>query len=121
MFASADPQLPPPAASASVPSMGFMVLLGLAVAMSVQVVGALLVLSLLVVPSAAALRVSSRPLTVVLLSGGFAVVSAVGGIDDRHHRHSADQPLHHHAELPVLRRLSAHRPAHPSLAAAEGD
>ena len=81
MFVSVDPQL---AAARGVSlgalSMGFMVLLGLAVAMSVQVVGALLVLSLLVVPSAAALRLSSRPLTVVLLSSGMAVVSAVGGI-----------------------------------------
>lgn len=81
MFASVDPQLAAArGVSVGALSMGFMVLLGLAVAMSVQVVGALLVLSLLVVPSAAALRVSSRPLTVVLLSGGFAVVSAVGGI-----------------------------------------
>lgn len=80
MFASVDPQLAAArGVSVGALSMGFMVLLGLAVAMSVQVVGALLVLSLLVVPSAAALRVSSRPLTVVLLSGGFAVVSAVGG------------------------------------------
>ena len=81
MFTSVDPQL---AAARGVNvgalSIGFMVLLGLAVAMSVQVVGALLVLSLLVVPSAAALKVSSRPLTVVLLSSGFAVFAAVGGI-----------------------------------------
>lgn len=81
MFVSVDPQLAAArGVSVGVLSMGFMVLLGLAVAMSVQVVGALLVLSLLVVPSAAALRVSSRPLTVVLLSSGIAVVSAVGGI-----------------------------------------
>lgn len=81
MFASVDPQL---AAARGVNvgalSMGFMVLLGLAVAMSVQVVGALLVLALLVVPSAAALQVSSRPRTVVLLSCCFAVIAAVGGI-----------------------------------------
>lgn len=81
MFASVDPQL---AAARGVHvnalSIGFMVLLGAAVAMSVQVVGALLVLSLLVVPSAAALKISVRPLAVVLFSMGFALVSAVGGI-----------------------------------------
>ncbi|WP_300343994.1 metal ABC transporter permease [Nesterenkonia sp.] len=81
LFSSVDPQL----ASArgvrvNALSLVFMVLLGLAVAMSVQVVGALLVLSLLVVPSAAALKVTSRPLTVVLLSCAFAVTAAVGGI-----------------------------------------
>lgn len=81
MFSSVDPQL---AAARGVKvgalSITFMILLGLAVAISVQVVGALLVLSLLVVPSAAALKVTSRPLTVVLLSSGFAVFAAVGGI-----------------------------------------
>lgn len=81
MFASVDPQL---AAARGVRtnmlSILFMVLLGGAVAMSVQVVGALLVLALLVVPSAAALKVASRPLMVVLLSMLFGVTAAVGGI-----------------------------------------
>lgn len=81
MFASVDPEL---AAARGVRvdalAIAFMVLLGLAVAMSVQVVGALLVLSLLVVPAAAALKVSHRPVTVVLLSMGFALIAAVGGI-----------------------------------------
>lgn len=45
-----------------------MLLLGLAAAVSVQIVGALLVLSLLVTPAAAALRVSSSPLLVPILS-----------------------------------------------------
>lgn len=81
MFASVDPQLAAArGVKVGVLSIVFMVLLGLAVAMSVQVVGALLVLALLVVPSAAALKVSRRPLTVVLLSCSFAVTSAVGGI-----------------------------------------
>lgn len=81
MFASVDPEL---AAARGVRvnllTMVFMVLLGGAVAMSVQVVGALLVLALLVVPSAAALKVARRPLIVVLLSCGFALTAAVGGI-----------------------------------------
>jgi zinc/manganese transport system permease protein len=59
---------------------GFLLLLGLAVAASVQVVGALLVLSLLVTPAAAALRVTSSPKLAPVLSVVFAVTSAVGGI-----------------------------------------
>jgi zinc/manganese transport system permease protein len=57
-----------------------MLLLGLAVAVGVQVVGALLVLSVLVTPAAAALRISSSPLWVPVLSSLFATVSLVGGI-----------------------------------------
>jgi zinc/manganese transport system permease protein len=72
------------AASRGVPvrfvSLLFMVLLGLAVAVSVQIVGALLVLSLLVTPAAAAMRISSSPRAVPLLSVGFALLSVVGGI-----------------------------------------
>ncbi|AGW42659.1 ABC transporter permease [Leifsonia xyli subsp. cynodontis DSM 46306] len=81
MFDSLDPDV---AASRGVPTrfvaLAFMVLLGLAVAVSVQIVGALLVLSLLVTPAAAAMRVTSSPLVVTLLSVGFALVSVVGGI-----------------------------------------
>lgn len=81
MFDSLDADV---AASRGVPtrfvSLAFMVLLGLAVAVSVQIVGALLVLSLLVTPAAAAMRVSSSPLAVPLLSVGFALLSVVGGI-----------------------------------------
>lgn len=58
----------------------FMVLLGLATAVSIQIVGALLVLALLVTPAAAAMRVTSSPLVTPLLSVLFAVVSVVGGI-----------------------------------------
>lgn len=61
-------------------SIAFMVLLGLSVAIGVQVVGALLVLSVLVTPAAAALRVSSSPVVVPILSVTFATVSLVGGI-----------------------------------------
>jgi zinc/manganese transport system permease protein len=81
MFDSLDADV---AASRGVPtrfvSLAFMVLLGLAVAVSVQIVGALLVLSLLVTPAAAAMRISSSPLVVPLLSVGFALLSVVGGI-----------------------------------------
>jgi zinc/manganese transport system permease protein len=58
----------------------FMVLLGLATAVSIQIVGALLVLSLLVTPAAAAMRVTASPFLTPLLSVVFAVVSVVGGI-----------------------------------------
>ncbi|KAB1662395.1 metal ABC transporter permease [Pseudoclavibacter chungangensis] len=81
LFASVDPQV---AAARGVPvralSIGFMLLLGMAVAVSVQIVGALLVLSLLVTPAAAAMRVASSPLVVTALSVAFGVTSAVGGI-----------------------------------------
>jgi zinc/manganese transport system permease protein len=58
----------------------FMILLGLATAVSIQIVGALLVLSLLVTPAAAAMRVTASPLLTPLLSVAFAVTSVVGGI-----------------------------------------
>jgi zinc/manganese transport system permease protein len=61
-------------------SIVFMLLLGLAVAVSIQIVGALLVLSLLVTPAAAAMRVTARPLLTPLLSVAFAVTAVVGGI-----------------------------------------
>ncbi len=80
-FDSLDPEV---AHARGVPgralSLVFMVLLGLAVAVSVQVIGALLVLALLVTPAAAALRVSASPVLVPVLSMVFGLVSAVGGI-----------------------------------------
>lgn len=80
-FDSLDPDV---AAARGVPSrfvsLAFMVLLGLMVAVSVQIIGALLVLALLVTPAAAALRVSASPVLVPVLSMLFGFVSAVGGI-----------------------------------------
>lgn len=80
-FASVDADV---AAARGVPiralSIVFMLLLGLAVAVSVQIVGSLLVLAILVTPAAAALRLSSSPIVVPLLSVLFAVSSLVGGI-----------------------------------------
>ncbi|GAA0423403.1 helicase [Acrocarpospora corrugata] len=81
VFASLDPEV---AAARGVPvrvlSPVFMILLGLSVAVSIQVVGALLVLALLVTPAAAAMRVTASPIRVTLLSVLFAVTSVVGGI-----------------------------------------
>lgn len=58
----------------------FIMLLGLAVAAAVQIVGALLVLALLVTPAAAALRLSRSQLWVPVLSVAFAMVAMIGGI-----------------------------------------
>ena len=80
-FASADPDI---ATARGVPvralSLAFMFLLGIAVALSIQVVGALLVLALLITPAAAALQVTAAPRMVVLLSVAFAMIATVGGI-----------------------------------------
>ena len=80
-FDSLDPEA---AAARGVPttavSLGFMLLLGLIVAVSVHVIGALLVMALLVTPAAAAMRVATGPVSVPLLAALFGVVSAVGGI-----------------------------------------
>ncbi len=79
-FASTDPEL---AEARGVPvrllSPVFMLLLGLTVAMSVQVVGALLALSVICTPAAAAMRVTASPALVPILSVAFAVTATVGG------------------------------------------
>ncbi|KAA9108418.1 metal ABC transporter permease [Microbacterium rhizomatis] len=80
-FDSLDPQS---AAARGVPttavSLSFMLLLGLIVAVSVHIIGALLVMALLVTPAAAAMRIASGPLSVPVLATVFGFVSAVGGI-----------------------------------------
>lgn len=81
MFASADPLL----AQASglnirMIAIGFAIMVGLTTSQSVQIVGALLVMALLIVPGAAAVQVTANPVLAVLLSVVFALVSAVGGL-----------------------------------------
>jgi zinc/manganese transport system permease protein len=80
-FDSLDPES---AAARGVPtravSLIFMVLLGLIVAVSVHIIGALLVMALLVTPAAAAMRITAGPVAVPLLAALFGFVSAVGGI-----------------------------------------
>lgn len=80
MFASLDAEV---AAARGVPvrtlSAVFMVVLGLAVALSVQIVGALLVLTLVAVPAAAAARITASPRLLPLLSVAFGVAAMLGG------------------------------------------
>jgi zinc/manganese transport system permease protein len=79
-FASVDPEV---ASARGVPVRAlaplFTIVLGLAVAISIQIVGALLVLTLLCTPAAAAMRVTASPVKAPLLSTLFATVSVVGG------------------------------------------
>jgi zinc/manganese transport system permease protein len=79
-FASTDPEA---AAARGVPvrllSPLFMLVLGLTVAISIQVIGALLVLSIVCTPAAAAMRVTASPVLVPLLSVAFATTATVGG------------------------------------------
>ena len=81
LFSSADPVM---AAACGVPvrtmALVFAVLVGIASAQSVQIVGALLVMSLLITPGAAAAQVTANPVRAVWLSVLFAEVAAVGGV-----------------------------------------
>jgi len=81
LFATADPEV---AAARGVPvrAMGIMfaALVGVVAAQGVQIVGALLVLSLLITPAAAAARVFSSPVATIAASVVFAELAAVGGI-----------------------------------------
>jgi zinc/manganese transport system permease protein len=81
LFASVDPEV---AAARGVRvrllSPVFAVLVGIATALGVQIVGALLVLALMITPAAAACRLTASPLRATILSVVFAEISAVGGI-----------------------------------------
>jgi zinc/manganese transport system permease protein len=81
LFASLDPTM---AAARGVPvralSVAFAVLLGATTALGVQIVGALLVLSLLITPAAAAARLTASPLLATVLAVVFAEVAVLGGI-----------------------------------------
>lgn len=81
LFASLDPRV---AETAGVPtrllSVVFAILVGLAAAQGVQIIGALLVMSLLITPAAAASRLTANPTTVLILSVVFAEIAAVGGL-----------------------------------------
>lgn len=81
LFASADPIM---AQAAGVPvralSVVFAILVGLAAAQSVQIVGSLLVMALLITPGAAAVHITSSPVRAIMWSTIFAEVAAVGGL-----------------------------------------
>jgi len=81
LFASVDPDV---AAARGVPARVltplFAVLVGVATALGVYTVGALLVLALMVTPGAAAARVTASPLVATVLGVVFAEAAVLGGI-----------------------------------------
>ncbi|AMA01063.1 metal ABC transporter permease [Corynebacterium glutamicum] len=81
LFASADPIMAQ-ASGVNVRfiAVAFAVLVGLTTSQSVQIVGALLVMALLITPGAAAVAVTANPVKAVVLAVIFAEVSAVGGL-----------------------------------------
>ena len=80
LFASTDPDV---ALARGVPvralSLVFSVLIGLTTALAVPVVGAILVLSVMIAPGAAAARVTANPLIATALAVLFAEIALVGG------------------------------------------
>jgi zinc/manganese transport system permease protein len=80
-FSSVDPEI---AAARGVPLRGLSVaiflLLALTTAEAIQVVGVLLVLTLVITPAAAAQRLTGRPALALLLSVAISLVSTEGGI-----------------------------------------
>ena len=80
LFASTDPEV---AVARGVPvralSLLFAVLIGLVTALAVPIVGAVLVLSVMIAPGAAAARVTANPLLATLLAIAFAELALVGG------------------------------------------
>jgi zinc/manganese transport system permease protein len=81
LFSSVDPEF---AAARGVPlrarSVAIFLLLALTTAEAIQVVGVLLVLTLVITPAAAAQRLTGRPGLALALSVGIALVSTEGGI-----------------------------------------
>jgi zinc/manganese transport system permease protein len=81
LFSSVDPEI---AAARGVPlrplSVAIYLLLALTTAEAIQVVGVLLVLTLVITPAAAAQRLTGRPGRALLLSVAIALVSTEGGI-----------------------------------------
>ena len=81
LFATVDPEV---AAARGVPvrALGivFAALVGVVAAQAVQIVGALLVMSLLITPAAAAGRIVTSPAAAIVTSVAFAEVAAIGGI-----------------------------------------
>lgn len=80
LFASTDPDV---ALARGVPvrflSLVFAVMIGLTTALAVPIVGAILVLSVMIAPGAAAARVTANPLTATVLAVLFAEIALLGG------------------------------------------
>ena len=80
-FASVDPEV---AEARGVPvralSIAFLLILAVAVAEAIQVVGVLLVLALMITPAAAAQKLAVRPATAALLSVAIALTVTMAGI-----------------------------------------
>jgi zinc/manganese transport system permease protein len=81
LFASTDPDV---AIARGVPvrmlSLVFAVLIGLTTALVVPIVGAILVLTVMIVPGAAAARVTANPVIATVLAVAFAETALLGGI-----------------------------------------
>jgi zinc/manganese transport system permease protein len=81
LFASVDPDV---ALARGVPvrmlSLVFAVLIGLTTALGVPIVGAILVLTVMIVPGAAAARVTANPVVATVLAVVFAETALLGGI-----------------------------------------
>jgi zinc/manganese transport system permease protein len=81
LFASTDPDV---AVARGVPvrmlSLVFAVLIGLTTALVVPIVGAILVLTVMIVPGAAAARVTANPVVATVLAVLFAETALLGGI-----------------------------------------
>ncbi|MEA2308229.1 MAG: zinc/manganese transport system permease protein [Thermoleophilaceae bacterium] len=81
LFASVDPDV---AEARGVPvralSIGFLAIMAFAEAEAIQVVGVLLILSLMIAPAAAAGHLTASPGATVLLSVALALLASIGGI-----------------------------------------
>jgi zinc/manganese transport system permease protein len=81
LFASLDPEI---AEARGLPvrmlGIGFMVLLGCAVATAVQIVGVLLIFALLILPAATAQQLTARPPHAIALAVAIGVVCVWGGL-----------------------------------------
>jgi zinc/manganese transport system permease protein len=81
LFASIDPEVAE-AKGVPVKLLGviFLYILALTVTAAAQIVGTLLVLSLAITPAASAIRLTTKPTTVAILSILFALLASVGGV-----------------------------------------
>lgn len=81
MFCSIDPEV---AAAKGIPvralSTVFLICMSLVIAISVTVVGVLLIFALLVTPAATAIRITARPAAVVIIATSISVVSVWAGL-----------------------------------------